>query len=130
MVEKSMVSNECIVINLHKSKYVLLTWRLKYNDKEHWARLSNACPRLATRVVKINMMCPFCVESHISIRPDMSVTFVKRDARKSLVILELPPLQLAIKNGFWLMYAWRLRIFHCHLFGVSLLPFHLHERIS
>jgi len=31
----------------------------------------------------------------------MSITFFKTNVKKSLVILELPPLQLVFENGFW-----------------------------
>jgi len=48
-------------------------------------------------VVKINVTYPFCVGRHVGI--DLN-TFVRTNARKSLVTFELPLLWFVIENGF------------------------------
>jgi hypothetical protein len=52
------------------------------------------------RVVKIDVMFPFCVMCHVGVHPDMFVTSIRTNIRKSLVTFELPLLQLVTKNGF------------------------------
>jgi hypothetical protein len=62
-------------------------------------------------VIKTDMTCPFYVRHHVNVHPNAFITFVKMDTRKSLIILGLPPLQLATKNKFWLPILWQPKNF-------------------
>ncbi len=53
-----------------------------------------------SRVVKTNMMCPFCVGRHVGVHPNMFVVSIRMDVGKSLVTLGLLSLWLATKNKF------------------------------
>jgi hypothetical protein len=52
------------------------------------------------KVVKTQMMQPFCIGHHINVRPNMSITFVMTNAQKKFITFELPPLCMMTKTRF------------------------------
>jgi hypothetical protein len=52
----------------------------------------------SSKVIKINVTWPFCVEHHIDIHPNASIAFVKIDIGKKFITSKLPPLCMVIEN--------------------------------
>ncbi len=64
------------------------------------------CP--TTKVVKIDVMQPFCIAHHINIYPN---------ARNNMLTFGLPPLQLVTKNKFRSPILWRPKNFGHQPYG-------------
>jgi hypothetical protein len=64
------------------------------------------------KVVKTEMMQPFCIRHHINVHPNVSITFVTINAPKKFITLRLPPLRMMTKNRFG-HHRIGDQIFHC-----------------
>jgi hypothetical protein len=58
------------------------------------------------KVVKTNVMWPFCIEHHINDCPNTFVTSVRTKPQKKFFTLGLPPIMYHDQNGFG-----------CHMIG-------------
>jgi hypothetical protein len=81
-----------------------------------WINLPNPVTHL-TRVVKTMMMRTFGVEHHNNVYLNTFGVSIKTSIGKSMVTLKLPPLPLAIKNGFQLPILWWPKIFNHQTYG-------------
>ncbi len=66
------------------------------------------------KVVKTEMMQPFCIRHHINVRPNVSITFVTTNAPKKFITFKLPPSCMMTKNRFGHQRIGD-QIFHCHV---------------
>ncbi len=108
----------------------------------HFATIYEHCPiHLCCRVVKTNVTRPICIRRHVNIHLDVSIASIKTNAKNSLVTLGATPITigdwnwisityLVMTKNIWSLSLQWLKIFSRHLFGVSLWPCHLHEKIS
>jgi hypothetical protein len=62
--------------------------------------MGNLSYGLYSRVIKIDVMWPFCVKHHINVHLDMLVVFIKNNAQKKLITHQLPLLCVVAKNKF------------------------------
>ncbi len=68
------------------------------------------------KVIRMDVVCPFCIERHIGVHFVALILFVKTDARIFSFSLRLHPINIVIENKFeiWSPNMWRPHFFNCH----------------
>jgi hypothetical protein len=69
---------------------------------------------LKTKVVKTNVIWSLCIKHHIGVHHDASIASIMINARKDFITPGLPPLCMAIENGFN-RHKIRDRFFNSHV---------------